>query len=179
MSTILIILLLSWLLPLLAILIYLDSCGPILFTQVRCKRNLKAFSCFKLRTMIVNNEAHSRSALPDDERITRVGAILRKFHLDELPQLFNVWWGDMSLIGPRPYMLYENDRYLNHSELFELRYQIKPGMTGLAQCHGFTGFFRKENDFEGRLRFDLDYLYQWSLGLDIKILIKTIKRLYC
>lgn len=174
-STFLIIFFLSWLLPLLGILIVLDSPGPVLFIQQRRKRNFARFPCIKLRSMVVNEEADTKMAAEDDPRITRVGRWLRRTHLDEMPQLINVWWGDMSLVGPRPYMLVEDALYAHHVDGYARRGYVKPGITGLAQSQGYFGFSGDKGDMEKKLMLDITYVQNWSLRLDIRILLNTLR----
>ena len=173
-------LVLPFVLPVLAvccIAIKLDSPGRVLFTQVRTGKNGKRFQMYKLRTMVANAEALKEQYLhlneltyPDfkitnDPRITTVGRILRKTSLDELPQLFNVLGGEMSLVGPRPTSFSATTYDLWHTA----RLEVKPGLTGLWQISG-----RNELDFDDRLRLDIAYVRQQSLGLDIRILIRTV-----
>lgn len=174
-SSLLILTVLSWLLPLMAVLILVDSRGPVFFLQRRRKQNQALFTCFKLRTMVVNRQADTQSAVRGDRRITRVGKWLRQTHLDELPQLLNVWKGDMSLIGPRPYML-SDDRYFEQLfSYYSLRNNVKPGITGLAQSRGYFGAVENVAALEKRLQLDLRYVQRWSIGMDIRILLRTLR----
>lgn len=175
LSTLLILGVLSWLLPLLALLVKLDSGGPVFFVQKRRKKGNGAFFCIKLRTMHVNADADSRIALDPDERVTRTGRWLRRTHLDELPQVFNVWWGDMSLVGPRPYMLQEDRLYQDILQGYTGRARVKPGITGLAQACGYFGGTRDLADMERRLSLDLAYVREWSPALDFWILLSTLR----
>ena len=113
-------------------------------------------------------------ATKGDTRVTKVGRIIRKTSMDELPQFINVLKGDMSVVGPRPHMTKENDRYFKSVEKYMLRHSIKPGITGLAQVNGFRGEVQKESDIVNRIRLDIFYLENWSLLLDIKIIVRTI-----
>jgi putative colanic acid biosynthesis UDP-glucose lipid carrier transferase len=174
-SSVLIITVLSWLLPLMAILILLDSPGPVFFLQKRRKRDQGLFTCIKLRTMIVNAEADTKSASKGDHRITRAGKCLRHTHLDELPQLFNVWRGDMSLIGPRPYMLSDDHHWKQLLPSYDQRGSVKPGITGLAQSWGYFGAAEDTEALHKRLRLDILYVEQWSIGMDIRILLRTLR----
>jgi putative colanic acid biosynthesis UDP-glucose lipid carrier transferase len=174
-SSALILGLLSWLLPLLAVLILLDSPGPVFFLQKRRKRHRELFTCVKLRTMIVNAEADSRSAEREDHRITGVGRWLRRTHLDELPQLLNVWRGDMSLIGPRPYMLSDDDYFERLFPSYTQRCSVKPGITGLAQSWGYFGTPEDPGSLEKRLWLDIRYIRYWSIGMDIRVLLRTLR----
>jgi putative colanic acid biosynthesis UDP-glucose lipid carrier transferase len=167
----------SWLFPVIAILIKLDSKGPVFFLQKRNKKDGKLFNCIKFRSMIQNREADSLATFENDPRVTSFGFFLRKYHLDELPQLLNVLKGDMSIVGPRPHMLSENIRYSKYMRNYNCRHQVKPGITGLAQAAGYYGAIEKPYQINGRLKLDMIYIQQWSVALDIKILIKTIRML--
>lgn len=171
-----IVFLLSWLCPVIAIFIRVDSKGPVFFLQKRNKRGGKVFTCIKFRTMVLNPEADLLPAAPGDHRITAAGRFLRRYHLDELPQLFNVFSGDMSLIGPRPYMLSENDRFGSVMPLYSYRYKVKPGMTGLAQMLGNCSSNHMQL-MQERLNKDLYYINHWSPLLDLKILGRTFLRI--
>ncbi|MDB5253598.1 MAG: hypothetical protein JWP27_2767 [Flaviaesturariibacter sp.] len=173
-SSILILLIFPWLIPLMALLIRLDSKGPVFFRQKRAKRGGALFTCIKLRTMVVNPQADTKAAIEDDPRITTVGAFLRKSHLDELPQLLNVWYGDMSLIGPRPHMVSDNHAFGPIIDQYHCRCLVKPGITGLAQVLGYTGPAGSREAMQMRVRQDLHYVQHWSIGLDIKIILRTI-----
>lgn len=175
LSTLLILGVLSWLLPLLALLVRMDSRGAVFFVQKRRKKGNDWFFCIKLRTMYLNEEADRRVALVHDERVTRVGRWLRRTHLDELPQVLNVWWGDMSLVGPRPYMLSEDQLYQETLAGYAARTLVKPGITGLAQASGFFGGTRDLADMEQRLYLDLTYVEEWSPALDLRIMASTIR----
>ena len=173
-STILIAGLLSWVIPLMAIIIKIDSRGPVFFLQKRNQRNGKTFTCLKFRSMIVNSEADFQPATLHDPRITRVGKFLRNHYLDELPQLLNVWWGDMSLIGPRPHMIYDNQKYAELIEYYDHRHKVKPGLTGLAQVLGYVGEISNIQFMRDRVQLDLYYVRHWNLFLDLKIILHTI-----
>ncbi|MFD2247685.1 undecaprenyl-phosphate glucose phosphotransferase [Pontibacter ruber] len=169
-----IILLLSWLLPVLAILIMLGSKGPIFFRQERSGIDYKTFNCFKLRTMYVNSEANSLLARRGDSRITPIGAFLRKTSLDELPQFFNVLMGDMSVVGPRPHMLKVNEEYAMVAEKYMVRHFVKPGITGLSQVRGYRGDTTEAYQIRGRVKLDIFYLENWTFLLDLKIIFYTV-----
>lgn len=173
LSSILISALLSWLLPVIALLIKLDSKGPVFFLQKRNKKYAGLFTCIKFRTMIDNEESESLAAHVNDRRITQIGKFLRRHHLDELPQLFNVWWGDMSLIGPRPHMVVENEKFETMVEEYSLRYKVKPGITGLAQVLGYVGPVTEVENIKERVRSDVYYIQYWSVALDVKIVYRT------
>jgi exopolysaccharide biosynthesis polyprenyl glycosylphosphotransferase len=164
----------SWLYPIIALLIKLDSKGPVLFKQYRHGLNNKQFYCYKFRTMVVNQEADSKQATKNDSRITKVGAFLRKTSLDEIPQFFNVILGDMSVVGPRPHPIPLNMRFAHSIEGFMNRHSMKPGVTGLAQIRGYRGETAKFHDMKGRFMLDRFYIANWSLWLDIKIVFGTV-----
>lgn len=176
-SSLLIAGILSWLIPIVGLLIKIDSRGPVFFRQKRNKRNGRLFTCIKFRTMVVNSQADVIAASIDDQRITGIGRFLRHHHIDELPQLFNVFLGDMSLIGPRPHMVSDNLRFEQLVEQYNLRHKVKPGITGLAQASGHYGFIADENEMKERVLFDLLYIQSWSLKMDIEILGKTFLKI--
>ncbi len=173
-STAFILLVMSWLLPIIAIVIKLDSKGSVFFVQSRSGRFNKPFNCFKFRTMKVNVEANTKQATKDDPRITKLGAFLRRTSIDELPQFFNVFIGTMSLIGPRPHMLRHTEEYSKLIGNFMARHYVKPGITGLAQCLGYRGEIKDVVDMENRVRMDRYYIENWSFWLDIKIIFLTV-----
>jgi putative colanic acid biosysnthesis UDP-glucose lipid carrier transferase len=173
-SAFVIVFILSWLLPILAVLIRLDSKGPILFKQERSGLDNHKFICWKLRTMYVNSEANSKQAQRSDSRITPIGAILRKTSLDELPQFFNVLTGQMSIVGPRPHMLSHTMYYSTLVDKFMVRHFIKPGITGLSQVRGFRGDTSELHQMRGRVKLDIFYLENWSFFLDLKIVFYTV-----
>ncbi|HUS01169.1 MAG TPA: sugar transferase [Chitinophagaceae bacterium] len=172
-SLVLIAAILSWLIPLLAILIKLDSRGPVFFLQKRNKDGGRLFTCIKFRSMFVNKEADILVACENDKRITRFGKFLRKCHIDELPQLINVLIGDMSIIGPRPHMVSENIIYGNLFREYDFRHSVRPGITGLAQSYGNFGATTDLEKVKERIVFDIQYISSWSLKMDIKILYRT------
>lgn len=172
-SLMVIIFLLSWLYPLIALIIKLQSKGPVLFRQQRSGRNNNAFCCYKFRTMQVNTESDKRQASRDDDRITAIGKFLRRSSLDELPQFFNVLKGEMSVVGPRPHMLAHTSQYQAVIDSFMVRHAIKPGITGLAQIHGFRGQTTEDSQMADRLDKDLEYIKKWSFMLDIRIIFLT------
>ncbi|EKB51308.1 exopolysaccharide biosynthesis polyprenyl glycosylphosphotransferase [Cecembia lonarensis] len=164
-----------WLFPIIAILIKIDSKGPVFYKQLRDGQFNTKFYCFKFRTMTFNPEGQFKQATKNDPRITRIGAFLRKTSLDELPQLINVLIGDMSIVGPRPHAVEMNIDCERKYSNYRLRHLVKPGITGLAQAKGFRGEIKKEFDMRGRLKLDLLYIEKWSFFLDIKILFLTVK----
>jgi putative colanic acid biosynthesis UDP-glucose lipid carrier transferase len=175
-SIMVILFVMSWLTPILAFLIKIESKGPIFFKQLRNGYNYKSFNCIKFRSMIINDKADLIQVSKEDERITRIGRFMRKTSIDELPQFLNVLVGDMSVVGPRPHMLSHTDLYANKVDKFMVRHFVKPGITGLAQISGFRGEVESDKDIIGRVKFDIFYIENWSLFLDIKIIIKTIIR---
>ncbi|MBC5992114.1 undecaprenyl-phosphate glucose phosphotransferase [Pontibacter cellulosilyticus] len=177
-SLFVIVFLLSWLLPILAIIIKLDSKGPVFFAQQRSGINCKAFACWKLRSMYVNEQANSQFAKRNDKRITPVGAFLRKTSLDELPQFFNVLMGHMSIVGPRPHMLEADKEYALIAEKYKVRHYIKPGVTGLSQVRGYRGDTTQNFQVRGRIKLDIFYLENWSFVLDLKIIYYTIYNIF-
>jgi len=168
-----IIFLLSWLIPLISILIKLDSKGPVFFSQTRNGYKYREFKCIKFRSMVVNSKADSLTATKGDVRVTRIGKFLRKTSLDEMPQFINVLLGDMSVVGPRPHMIKENIKYAKSIDKFMLRHTVKPGITGLAQINGYRGEIEEPEDIINRIKHDIYYLENWSVILDIKIIINT------
>jgi putative colanic acid biosysnthesis UDP-glucose lipid carrier transferase len=173
-SALLLVGLFSWLFPLMALLIKSDSKGPVFFFQKRNKKNGGLFTCIKFRTMLVNDKADVLPAVENDSRITRVGAFLRRHHLDELPQLFNVLLGDMSMIGPRPYMVNDNEKYEKLIKNYLVRHRIKPGITGLAQVIDYVAPVTSIEYMERRVNKDVYYVYNWSPALDAKIIVRTL-----
>ena len=173
-STLVSVLILSWLLPILWVLVKLDSKGPFFFKQIRDGADGKQFYCYKIRSMKVNGNAHKLGAIKNDKRITNIGAFLRRTSLDELPQFFNVLKGDMSVVGPRPHMNIQTEKYLKEIENYIIRNSVKPGITGLAQVSGFRGEVKKKSDIENRVRLDIFYIENWSFILDLKIVFQTV-----
>jgi lipopolysaccharide/colanic/teichoic acid biosynthesis glycosyltransferase len=173
-SSLVIITVLSWLFPLIGLLIKWESKGPILFIQKRHGRGNKFFPCWKFRTMVVNNEADSKQATKNDARITKVGAFLRKTSLDEVPQFFNVFLGNMSVVGPRPHPIKLNEEYSPKIDRFIQRHAVKPGVTGLAQAKGYRGETSLFSDMYGRVKLDRFYVRKWSLFFDVQIIFLTI-----
>ena len=177
-SLIVIVLFLSWVTPLLAILIKIDSKGPIFFKQKRNGFNFQEFYCYKFRSMKINKQANTLQATKNDFRVTKLGRVLRKFSLDELPQFFNVLIGDMSVVGPRPHMIKENEKYKASIDKFMVRHYVRPGITGLAQIKGFRGEIETDEDIINRIKQDIFYIENWSFILDIKIILVTIFNIF-
>ncbi|MCU1756072.1 undecaprenyl-phosphate glucose phosphotransferase [Pseudomonas helleri] len=164
---------LSPLLVIVALAVKLSSPGPVLFKQQRHGWNGKIIQVLKFRSMKVHDDEHVQQASRHDTRVTRVGRFIRRTSLDELPQLFNVLHGDMALVGPRPHAVAHNDYYTDKIHAYMARHRIKPGITGLAQISGCRGETDTLEKMQKRVEIDLDYINNWSLWLDIKIIIKT------
>ena len=173
-ATLIFVLVISWLFPILAIAIKLTSPGPVLFKQKRSGINNDVFEVFKFRSMVVNAESDTRQATDADERITVVGKFIRKHNLDEIPQFFNVFKGQMSVVGPRPHMLAHTEEYRKLIDTFMVRHLIPPGITGLAQSRGLKGETPLTENMEARVKADVYYLENWSLLLDVKIILVTV-----
>jgi len=173
-SLFIILFILSWLTPILFILIKLESKGPLFFKQVRDGLNGETFECYKYRSMYLNNQSDDIQATKKDLRVTKIGRFIRKTSIDELPQFFNVFIGDMSIVGPRPHMLSQTKKYSKIVDKFMVRHFVKPGITGLAQIRGFRGEVEKNEDMENRVKLDIYYIENWSFFLDLKIIGQTI-----
>lgn len=173
-SLLVIVFLLSWLIPLIGIILKCDSKGPIFFKQLRSGKDNNAFYCYKFRSMTVNSDSDSKQATKGDARITRVGAFLRKTSLDELPQFFNVLKGEMSVVGPRPHMLKHTEDYSLLINNFMVRHYLTPGITGWAQVSGYRGETKETSEMANRIEADIWYLENWSLILDLKIIFRTV-----
>jgi len=169
----------SWLFPVIAILIKLNSKGPVFFKQQRWGLNNKKISCLKFRSMKIDStdfdeNGKYRQATKNDERVTAIGNFLRKTSLDELPQLLNVLTGDMSFVGPRPHPIPLNIESKDIIQNYMLRHLVKPGMTGWAQVNGARGETNTKDKMQKRINFDLWYIENWSIWLDIEIIAQTI-----
>jgi putative colanic acid biosynthesis UDP-glucose lipid carrier transferase len=166
--------LISPLLSMVAIAVRLDSPGPVLFTQPRYGRNGEVFRVYKFRTMTAAASREPfRQASAGDLRVTRLGRVLRRTSVDELPQLFNVLRGEMSLVGPRPHPPALDETYRELIPNYMYRYSVRPGMTGLAQVRGHRGPTPTVQSMEQRVALDLAYIAEWSLWLDARILVRT------
>ena len=165
---------LSWLYPLIGFLIKISSSGPILFKQKRSGLDNKEFWCYKFRSMRKNSSADLKQASKNDSRITEIGKFLRKTSLDEFPQFINVLKGDMSVVGPRPHMVKHTEQYSALIKKYMVRQLVKPGITGAAQIRGFRGETKELNEMEGRVKWDVWYIENWTFFLDINIIFKTI-----
>jgi putative colanic acid biosynthesis UDP-glucose lipid carrier transferase len=174
-SLFIIIFVFSWLFPILSILIKLESKGPVFFTQVRSGRDNHPFKCYKFRSMAVNNDSDHKQATRDDKRITKIGAILRRTSLDELPQFFNVLIGNMTVVGPRPHMITHTKQYSQLIDRFMVRHFLKPGITGWAQIKGLRGETKTVDAMLKRVEADVWYLENWSFLLDLKIIVLTMR----
>ena len=173
-SAFLMVVLYPWLMPVLALLIRLDSKGPVFFRQKRTGYLGRNFTCVKLRTMVVNAEADERQASEDDPRITRIGRFLRKTGLDELPQFVSVFRGDMSLIGPRPHMLRDTEHFSSLVKNYNIRHLVRPGITGIAQIKGYRGETRSVESIYRRYQWDAYYVRNTGPLLDTKIFWGTV-----
>ena len=172
-------LLFSPLMIIIAVLIKLESPGPVIFRQSRTGWNGKEFPIWKFRSMKLHKveDGDLKQATKDDERFTRIGRFIRKTSLDELPQLFNVLAGSMSMVGPRPHAIQHNSEYDKRIRAYMTRHRIKPGITGLAQINGYRGETDTLDKMKMRVEFDMQYINNWSFWLDIEILLKTLPAL--
>jgi len=165
--------LLSWLIPIVAIIIKLESKGPVFFVQKRSGLKNEAFGCIKFRSMAVNEKADLQIAKKNDSRVTKFGAFMRKTSIDELPQFLNVLVGNMSIVGPRPHMLSQTEQYSKITKKYMTRHIVKPGITGWAQVMGARGEIFSDQDMQKRIEKDIWYIQHWSFFLDIKIIFLT------
>jgi putative colanic acid biosysnthesis UDP-glucose lipid carrier transferase len=168
---------LSWLIPLVGILIKLESRGPVFFIQKRNGVNNKVFNCLKFRSMTPNDYADTHQAVKNDPRVTRIGSFLRNTSLDEMPQFLNVLLGDMSIVGPRPHTIPMNQTFKSQIERYNSRHKIRPGITGLAQVRGYRGEIENPHQIRSRVRLDYFYISNWTFLLDMEIMVKTIYEL--
>jgi putative colanic acid biosynthesis UDP-glucose lipid carrier transferase len=173
-SFLVIVLILSWMLPIFGLIIKLTSKGPVLFIQKREGFKGQVFNCLKFRSMILNDVSDSVMADDNDIRLTKFGKFLRLSALDEMPQFINVFFGDMSIVGPRPHPLKLNNDYRNKVTSFDKRHRFKPGITGLAQSLGYSGFISSFKDMNDRVKLDVFYFKNWSLFFDFKIIFTTV-----
>jgi putative colanic acid biosysnthesis UDP-glucose lipid carrier transferase len=172
-STFVIALVLSRLIPIIGLIIWLESKGPIFFIQLRTGKNNSVFPCFKFRSMYVNDGANLLQASKNDTRITKVGDFLRRTSLDEFPQFLNVFKGEMSIVGPRPHMVKHTNEYSQLISKYMVRQFLKPGITGWAQVNGFRGETQTVYQMQKRVEYDLWYLENWSLLTDLRIMFLT------
>jgi putative colanic acid biosysnthesis UDP-glucose lipid carrier transferase len=161
--------------PLVFIFIRLEGKGSIFFIQKRNGLDNKIFDCIKFRTMVLNQNADTQAAVTNDERITRVGKFLRNSSIDELPQFINVLKGEMSVVGPRPHMISDNEKFEKIATNYQQRHLVKPGITGLAQINGYKGHVNTVQDVKARTIIDLKYVNNQSLWLDLYIIGGTIR----
>ena len=173
-SSLVILLILTWLYPVLAMIIKRQSKGPVLFKQLRTGKKNQSFWCYKFRSMQINAISDSQQAQKNDVRVTAIGKFMRRTSIDELPQFFNVLLGDMSVVGPRPHMIKHTEDYNEQIDNFMVRHFVKPGITGLAQVTGHRGEIKKVSDMKKRVKADIDYVQNWSLIKDIKICFLTV-----
>jgi len=177
-SLFVIVFVLSWLIPILGLLILLESKGPIFFKQLRTGKNKKTFYCLKFRSMRFNKDADIKQATQNDSRVTSIGKFIRRTSLDEFPQFLNVFKGEMSLVGPRPHMLKHTTDYSKVVDDYMIRQFLKPGITGWAQINGYRGEITNPEQIKMRVNKDLWYLENWTLWLDIQILFLTIYHVF-
>jgi lipopolysaccharide/colanic/teichoic acid biosynthesis glycosyltransferase len=173
-SGLVIVFILSWLVPIIAILIRIGSKGPIFFKQLRSGKNNQPFWCYKFRSMRIDNPNDAVQASKGDKRVTKIGAFLRKTSLDEFPQFWNVFTGDMSIVGPRPHMLKHTEQYSAIINKYMVRQFLKPGITGWAQVNGYRGETKDSKLMEKRVHHDIWYMENWSLMTDIKVIFMTV-----
>lgn len=174
-SLLVIIFILSWLIPIVGLLIKIESRGPVFFKQPRSGLNNQAFNVYKFRSMrTVTGYSEEIQAMKDDIRLTKIGAFLRRTSIDELPQFINVLLGNMSIVGPRPHMLLHTTKFSEEVDTYMVRHFAKPGITGWAQVSGFRGETKTVEAIEGRVQHDVWYIENWSLMLDMKIVFLTV-----
>lgn len=169
---------LSWLIPLLGLLIKLESKGPIFFSQLRSGKNNKTFFCLKFRSMAVNKDSDTKQATRNDKRVTKIGKFIRKTSLDEFPQFINVIKGEMSLVGPRPHMVKHTSDYSKIVDQYMIRQFLKPGITGWAQVNGYRGEITDNEQIINRVNEDLWYLENWNIWLDLRIMFLTVYKVF-
>ena len=165
---------LTWLVPILWILVKIESKGPLIFSQKREGLDGRKFVCYKFRSMKLNTLSDKVHAVENDIRVTRIGSFIRKTSIDELPQFLNVIKGDMSVVGPRPHLPSLSSEYQKDVDDYFKRHAVKPGITGLAQVSGYRGEIKKRSDIKNRVRLDIFYIENWSFFLDIKIILMTV-----
>ncbi|WP_339923836.1 exopolysaccharide biosynthesis polyprenyl glycosylphosphotransferase [uncultured Cyclobacterium sp.] len=176
-SVLVILFVFSWLVPIIALLIKLESKGPVFFYQKRTGVNNKEFTCIKFRTMQENPWSDTLQASKNDPRVTKIGAILRRFSMDELPQFINVLKNEMSVVGPRPHTVPMNEVFKQRLGKYNNRHCIKPGITGLAQVLGYRGEISAHWQIRSRVKLDYFYVRKWSFFLDINIVLRTMKQM--
>lgn len=176
-SIMVILLILSWLTPLLGLLIKIESRGPIFFRQNRPGMKEQDFLCYKFRSMMINKTTE-QEATRNDPRVTKIGRFIRKTSIDELPQFFNVLLGDMSVVGPRPHLWSQNKTYGTTVNKYMIRHHVRPGVTGLAQVKGYRGEIETDEDMVNRIKFDVFYIENWSFLMDFKIIFQTVVNIF-
>jgi putative colanic acid biosynthesis UDP-glucose lipid carrier transferase len=177
-SLLVVIFILSWLIPILGLLIIIESRGPIFFSQKRTGKNNQDFNCLKFRSMKPNKDSDSKQATKNDMRVTKIGKFIRKTSLDEFPQFINVLKGEMSLVGPRPHMVKHTNDYSKIVDQYMIRHFLKPGITGWAQINGFRGEITDPKQIKMRVANDLWYLENWNVWLDLRIMFLTVYRVF-
>lgn len=177
-SSFVIVSILSWLTPILFVIIKLESPGSLYFKQKRHGFKRQVFWCYKYRSMTTSKTANTEMATKNDSRITRVGKFMRKTSIDELPQFLNVFLGDMSIVGPRPHMELHTWDYEMTVDKYLVRHFVKPGITGLAQIKGYRGEIVERIDIFNRTKLDIFYVEKWSIWLDVKIIFKTVVNVF-
>ncbi|WP_406685337.1 exopolysaccharide biosynthesis polyprenyl glycosylphosphotransferase [Seonamhaeicola sp. MEBiC1930] len=175
-SLFIIIFVMSWVSIILFVLIKLESKGPLFYRHKRNGINYKEFDCYKYRSLFITKEIEGSYVQQNDSRVTKIGKFLRRTSIDELPQFINVFKGDMSVVGPRPHMLSYTDEYSKKIDKYNFifRHQVKPGVTGLAQIKGYRGEIEIDTDIINRIKYDIFYIENWSLLLDLKIIFQTV-----
>ena len=173
-SSLVILLLFPVIFPIIAVIIKCNSKGPVFYKQLRNGKKNRLFLCYKFRTMTIDQPSETNQTTRNDPRLTSVGQFLRKHSLDELPQFFNVLIGDMSVVGPRPHMVKHTEEYGKIIDRYMIRQFVNPGITGYAQVNGYRGETREVRLMEQRVKYDVDYLENWSLALDFKIILLTV-----
>jgi len=176
-SSLVIVFILSWLIPLVGLFIKLESKGPVFFIQKRNGINNNVFDCLKFRSMTPNDYGDTKQAIKNDPRVTKIGSFLRNTSLDEMPQFINVLLGDMSIVGPRPHTIPMNETFKTQIQRYNSRHKIRPGITGLAQIRGYRGEIENSHQIKSRVRLDSFYINNWSFLLDLGIMVKTVHEL--
>lgn len=176
-SSLVIVFVLSWLYPILALIIKIQSPGPVLFKQLRSGRDNQPFWCYKFRSMKINGK-EEKQATKNDSRTTSIGKFMRRTSLDELPQFFNVLFGDMSVVGPRPHMLNHTEKYRAIIDQYMVRQFLKPGITGWAQVNGLRGETKQDYLMKKRVEYDIWYMERWSVMLDVRIVFMTVLNVF-
>lgn len=177
-SIFVILIVMPWLFPIVFIIQKITSKGPVFFVQLRSGQDNKIFKCLKFRTMTLNDFSDKIGTQDNDPRITKFGKILRKTRIDELPQFFNVLFGQMSIVGPRPHMLTHTEEYSKLIDQFLVRQYVKPGITGWAQATGYIDESKKLQEMQDKVKNDIYYIENWSFMLDMKIIFLTIYNVF-